>query len=311
MRRRTLVTGASGFVGRQTLGPLVAAGVEVHAVGRRRPPNQLADIHWHDVDLFDQPARRALIRSVRPQVVLHLAWETRHGLFWTAPSNRNWAAATLDLLREASEAGAERFVGIGTCVEYADGATACDENASPLAPLTLYGICKDACRRAAQEFTATQCMSFAWARLFLLYGPGEGLGRLLPSVARQLLSGETAPITSGLAVRDFMDVRDAGAALAALTLSDVCGAVNVASGRATSVREVVETLARLAQCPELVRIGALPDRDEPARLVASVTRLCDEVGYRHVRPLETGLLQLLDYWRSQMPGKPLQTATMQ
>src|SRR6266566_7341231 len=114
MPRRTLVTGASGFVGRQTLGPLVAAGVEVHAVGRRMPQHRTADIHWHEVDLFDQTARRVLIRSLRPQLVLHLAWEARHGLFWTAPSNLNWVAATLELLREASEAGAERFVGVGS-----------------------------------------------------------------------------------------------------------------------------------------------------------------------------------------------------
>jgi UDP-glucose 4-epimerase len=311
MSRRTLVTGASGFVGRQTLGPLVAAGVEVHAVGRRRPQHWSADVPWHDVDLLDQAARRALIRSLRPQLVLHLAWEATHGPFWTAPSNLSWIAATLELLREASEAGAERFVGVGTCMEYADNAATCHETTSPLAPLRLYGICKDACRRAAQEFAATQRMSFAWARLFLLYGPGEAPGRLVPSVARQILSGEATTMSSGRAVRDFMDVRDVGAALAALALSDVRGPVNVASGHASSVRDVVETLARLAERPELVKVGALPDRDEPARLVGDVTRLFDEVGYRDIRPLETGLLQALDDWRSQVPRKPLTTVTSQ
>ena len=311
MPRRTLVTGASGFVGRQTLGPLAVAGVEVHAVGHRRPQHETGDVHWHDVDLLDQAARRALVRSVRPELVLHLAWEARHGLFWTAPTNLSWVAATLSLLREASEAGAQRFVGVGTCMEYGDSTTVCDENTSSLVPLTLYGVCKDACRRAAEEFAATQRVSFAWARLFLLYGPGEAPERLLPTVVRQLLSGEAAPITSGRAVRDFMDVRDAGTALAALALSNVRGAVNVASGRASSVREVVEMLARLAERPELVRVGALPDRDEPARLVASVARLFEEVGYRDVRSLKTGLLQALDDWRSQTPSKPLKTATSQ
>jgi nucleoside-diphosphate-sugar epimerase len=300
MTRRTLVTGASGFVGRQTLGPLVAAGVEVHAAGRRRPQHWTGNVHWHDVDLLDQAARRALVRSVRPHVVLHLAWEATHGLFWTAPSNLNWVAATLELLREASEAGAERFVGVGTCMEYADSATACHETKSPIIPHTLYGVCKDACRRAAEQFAATQCVSFAWARLFLLYGPGEAPSRLLPTVARKLLAGEAAQTTSGRAVRDFMDVRDAGAALVALALSDIGGTVNVASGRASSVRDAVEILGDLAKRPDLVHIGALPDRAEPLRLVASVSRLSDDVGYREARPLEEGLRQVLDYWRSRM-----------
>jgi nucleoside-diphosphate-sugar epimerase len=311
MPRRMLVTGASGFVGRQTLAPLVAAGAEVHAAGRHRPLHWASDISWHDVDLFDRAARRALIQSLRPQAVLHVAGEAAHGLFWTAPSNLNWVGATLELLREAIEAGAERFVGVGTCMEYGNVATTCHENMSPLAPLTLYGICKDASRRAAEQFAAMEGISFAWARLFLLYGPCEAPGRLVPTVARQLLSGDAARVTSGRAIRDFMDVRDAGAALAALALSDVRGPVNIASGCALSVRDVVEILARLTGRPELVKVGALPDRDEPARLVASVARLFDEVGYRDVRPIETGLLQALEYWRCHVPESPLQSTTSQ
>jgi nucleoside-diphosphate-sugar epimerase len=68
------------------------------------------------------------------------------------------------------------------------------------------------------------------------------------------------------------------------------------------VRDVVERLAELAGRPDLPKIGALPDRDERARLVAKVTRLFDEVGYREVRPLDVGLPQALDYWRARVPS---------
>jgi UDP-glucose 4-epimerase len=299
---RMLVTGAAGFVGRHALAPLLAAGADVHAVGRRRPEDQTGGIHWHDVDLLNQEARRALVAAVRPKLVLHLAWETAHGRYWTAPSNLDWVAATLELLHEASKAGAERFVGVGSCVEYQDGAAACNEMTSPIAPATLYGVCKDACRRAAEEFAATMGVSFAWARLFLLYGPGEKPTRLVPSIACKLLSGAVAPISSGLAIRDFMDVRDAGAALAAIAVSDVQGCVNVSSGIAVRVRDVAEQLGRLAGRPDLVQVGQVPDRNEPHRLVADIARLRNEVGYRGIRPLETGLLQALDYWRSRSHG---------
>jgi nucleoside-diphosphate-sugar epimerase len=59
------------------------------------------------------------------------------------------------------------------------------------------------------------------------------------------------------------------------------GAVNVASGEPLAVAEVAEILGAISGRPDLVRLGALPDRpDEPPVLVADVTRLRVEVGFR-------------------------------
>jgi len=56
-------------------------------------------------------------------------------------------------------------------------------------------------------------------------------------------------------------------------------------------------LGRLAGRPELIKLGALPDRaDEPVRIVADTTRLTTEVGFRPRFDLETGLREALDYW---------------
>jgi nucleoside-diphosphate-sugar epimerase len=297
MTARILVTGAAGFIGRNALPPLVAAGREVHACTRGTAP-AVAGVFWHRVDLLDPAARAALIDTVRPDTILHCAWEVEHGRFWTAPSNLDWVAASLDLMRRGGDRGLRRFVGVGSGFEYAAQTTAdCDETATPTAPQTLYGIAKDACRRLIEGYARSAGLSWAWGRLFLLYGPAEAETRLVPQVARRLLAGEPAPIGPGHRPRDFMDARDAGAALAALALSPVEGPVNIASGRAATVAEVATTLGRLAGRPDLVRIGALPDRDEPERLVANVRRLTGEVGFRAIRPLEQGLGEALDWWR--------------
>lgn len=298
MSRRTLVTGASGFIGSHVLRPLVEAGAEVHAIGRNLPGKSVSPVRWHSVDLLDQDTRRKMIEFIRPQAVLHLAWEARHDIFWTAPSNLDWVGASLDILRRSADAGADRFVGVGSCAEYADDAVVCQETSTALSPATLYGSAKDACRRVAEKFAASRGLSFAWARLFLLYGPGEPPSRLVPSIARKLIAGQPAPMSSGRAIRDYMDVRDAGVALAALALSDVTGPVNIASGHSCSVREVAEQISRLAGSPELLQVGALPDRDEPARLAADISRLTEEVGYRDMRSLEVGLSQAIDHWRA-------------
>jgi nucleoside-diphosphate-sugar epimerase len=141
--------------------------------------------------------------------------------------------------------------------------------------------------------------SCAWGRIFLLYGEGEHPERFVPSIARSLLSGKSAGMTSGRQVRDLMDVRDAGAAFAELTLgSSVTGAVNIATGLGVTLEEVARRLAKTIGRPELLRIGALPDREnEPPILVADVARLTGEVGFHPRWDLESGLSHAVDYWR--------------
>jgi nucleoside-diphosphate-sugar epimerase len=295
---RILLTGASGFVGRHALAALVAAGHDVHAISRSRP-SVSGGYRWHGVDLL-APGAAAIVDAVKPESILHLAWCVEHGRFWTDPANAAWRDATLALARAAADVGVRRFVGTGTCYEYDWPPTAnCDERKTPVAAHTFYDACKDECRRALDTLAGERSVSFAWARLFFLYGPAEAPDRLVASVARALARGEPAACSSGLVVRDFMDVRDAGAALAALAVSDVKGPVNIASGEALAVAELVTRLGVLAGRPELIRLGALPDRaDEPPRIVAEVSRLRDEVKFRPARSLDAGLRDALAFWAS-------------
>lgn len=208
------------------------------------------------------------------------------------------------LASAAVKGGVSRFVGVGTCYEYEWPAEhPCDENDTPLASHTLYDTSKDACRRVLAARFTNEETSFAWARLFFLYGPGEAPGRLVSSIARNLIAGEEAPCSSGIAIRDFMDVRDAGAALASLALSKVEGAVNIGTGEGYKVAEIARRLGELSGRPDLVRIGALPDRaGEPPFIVADTRRLGDEVGFRNMHSLDEGLSNALQFWRTQAEG---------
>lgn len=295
---KILVTGATGFVGRHALPRLVESGAEVHAVARSRLAQHSDSVRWHDVDLLDGTKRIQLLDDVRPDVLVHFAWETAPGQFWTAPSNTDWAAATLDLVRRSAEQGISRFVGVGSCAEYASVSEPCHEYRTATAPSSLYGRTKDDVRRALQSCAETAGFSWAWARIFYPIGPDEKAGRLVPSVAAALASESPARLTSGVAVRDVIDVRDAGKAIAEVALSPITGPVNIARGEAISVRRIAETLGRIAGRPDLIQLGALPDRgEESPYLVASIDRLVNEVGFRPQRTVEETLSDILDQWR--------------
>jgi nucleoside-diphosphate-sugar epimerase len=295
---RVLLTGASGFIGRHAIGALLERGAEVHAVGRSAAAGYPCT--WHQADLLAPGAPQQVIAAVRPDIVLHLAWCVEHGKFWTDPANLDWIAATLALARASAEHGVRRFVGVGTCFEYDwPDEGPCLEAETPLAGHTLYDRAKAACRSVLTEFFGQAGLSFAWARLFFLYGPDEAPNRLVASIARALVHGEPARTSSGRAIRDFIDTRDAGAALAALALAGAAGEVNIATGEAHSVREIAKLLGDIVRRPDLVEIGALPDREEPPYIVGSSKRLRDEVGFAPQITLEQGLADAIAFWRGR------------
>ncbi len=271
---RVLLTGASGFLGRQAIGPLIDLSYEVHAVGNTETDPRA---RWYRGDLLDQTTRRQLVRAVRPQAVLHCAWVTRHDAYWTAPENLDWVAASLDLVRAAADLGARRVLIAGSCAEYDWGnppARPWRED-DPCRPASLYGTAKDALHRVLAPFADAAGIGLVWARLFHLYGPHEAPDRLVPSLLAALRDGRRATIGSAGAVRDFLHVADAGRALAHLLGAAVSGPFNVASGAPLTIGALAGMAASVAGRPDLLahaeRSG--PAAGQPAAIVADTQRL--------------------------------------
>lgn len=301
--KRVLVTGASGFVARQTLAPLAARGFEVHAVGRRPCPVELADLalNWHTGDLLDADVRGRLLARIAPTHLLHAAWYLEPGKYTGSPRNLDWVAASIELARAFELAGGRRMVTVGSCFEYEHGRAPVLSESSPLAPSTVYGAAKQSLCTALDALSRAGELSTAWARLFYLYGPNEDPRRLIADIAGSVLAGREVATSPGLARRDYMFIADAGDALAALLASDVDGPVNVATGSAPPVRELVELVAEAAGHPELVRFGARPaPPNDPPEIRADVTRLREQVGWSSLTPVEVGVRSTVDWWRSQL-----------
>ncbi len=286
MKGRVLLTGASGFVGLQTIGPLVRAGWAVHAVGSDAAEGPA---RWYRCDLLDASARRRLLADVRPEAVLHCAWIATPGHYPAAPENLDWAAATLGLVREALAVGATRFLLVGSCAEYdwehPPGRPWREDD--PANPATLYGIAKHGTHQMVAALARQLGARLCWARLFHLLGPHERPGRLVPDLLRALRDG--TPFATGPSehLRDWLDVRDAGCALAALLDVGADGVVNVGSGQARSVGSLVATAAAIAGSPQVV---AQRGGDAgPAAIVADTTRLRRLTGFAPAIPLERSL----------------------
>jgi nucleoside-diphosphate-sugar epimerase len=98
-----------------------------------------------------------------------------------------------------------------------------------------------------------------------------------------------------------MHVADAARALATILDGDHRGAINVASGACTPVRDVVATIADLIGRHDLVSFGARPTPPgEPPRLAASTRLLQHQLGFDPHFNLTDGLADTVRWWRLQL-----------
>lgn len=289
MNRRVLLTGANGFVGRQVLRQLLQLGCEVrlllraaNSVGNPQYSPQVSCIYTSDA--FAESVDWWTKACEGVHTVLHLAWYVNPVDYLYSGNNLDCLVGTLRLAQGATLAGVKRLVGVGTCLEYDLSDPQVDLSVDvPLKPLTPYAGAKVAAFNALATWCASQKISFAWCRLFYLYGEGEDSRRLLPYVRARLTAGLRAELTTGQQIRDYLDVRLAGNLLALVALGDWQGPINVCSGQAITVRQLVENFAKPFNRSDLLAFGARADSmDVPPRVVGVpnkdlMTRLVDLV----------------------------------
>lgn len=298
--KRVLLTGAGGYVGRHMLDKLVARGYEVHAVSRSAPVATIGQVAWHDTDLLDAAATNTLVSQVAATHLMHLAWITEPGVYWESPRNDDWLSASFSLLESFAEHGGLRALLAGTCAEYDWSDGHCVEDKTPLRGKSLYAQSKLAFRDAAFAVAKSTDLSVAWARVFFSFGPHERPERLVPAVIQALLSGGRARCSDGSLVRDFMYVEDVADAMVAVLDSNFTGDINIASGRPTTLADLVNRIAARLDAADRVDFGHYPRRpDDPQSITADNSRLSHVIGWSPAYDLDSAIDKTIAWWRSR------------
>lgn len=298
---RLLVTGATGFVGDRVV-RLAERYFPGDVIGLARTEVTTLPAHAQvQADLLDPAQTQKALEQVRPTHLLHLAWDVTPGLYWRATANLEWLEASLRLFRLFAGCGGHRIVSVGTCAEYVWDGRPSAELATPLRPSTYYGQCKHLLGEALAASAKPFGVSWAWARLFWIYGPGERYGRLVSDLARAILTDRPFLLSSGLQKRDFMHVDDVARALLLLSAQDREGPFNVASGEAFEVRQIANCFAAALGRPDLLRIGSRPDAAGEAPVVVADVKRLVETGFQSTYDLQSGLRQTAEWWVAEAP----------
>ncbi|GAA5114864.1 NAD-dependent epimerase/dehydratase family protein [Haloechinothrix salitolerans] len=293
---RVLLTGASGFIGAHVLRRLREQDADVHATSRV-PPSNADGGTWHAIDLTDADATTALIRSVRPDVVLHLAATVSGARTIDMVSQTLWTnlVGSVTLLTALADAPPDAVVFAGSIEESSLG----DPAASASSP---YAMAKLAATGYATMFHRLWGVPVTVLRIATVYGPGQpDESKLVPHVITSLLDGVRPRLSRGSKLADWVYIDDVVTAiLAAARRPDANGQViEIGSGEQVSVARTVATIRDILGTPLTAEFGVLPDRpfdhDQRSHLVAA-DRLLD---WRPDIGLTTGLGRTVDWYRNR------------
>lgn len=262
--KRVLLTGATGFVGRQVLKRLLQKDVAISIISRSSQENfPIRDSkiiqHFITDNLFAEDNDWYENVCADIDIVIHVAWYARPGKYLESSLNLDCMSGTLAFARAAANQGIKKFIGVGTCFEYDLTSNQTLATNAPLKPTFLYSITKTATFQSLEKFFCNEGIDFLWTRIFYLYGEGEDDRRLVSTLRRKLSLDESVDLTSGNQIRDFMDVKLAGCIIADASIGSNTGAFNVCSGKGISIRQLAENIADEYGKRDLLNFGAHPD----------------------------------------------------
>ncbi|PXX59758.1 dTDP-6-deoxy-L-talose 4-dehydrogenase [NAD(P)+] [Nocardia tenerifensis] len=297
------VLGGTGFVGPHIVAALCGGGYRAVSVSRAAGSAGTEHISL-DLGTEDPRPLSELLRRYRPAVVVNAA-----GTYWGLDEPRMRrsliapAETTLAALAAVPESRS-RYVHLGSVLEYGPlpAAGRLDESA-PTEPESVYGRVKLAATRVVLAAVADGRTDGIVLRVTNSIGPGMHPGTLIGRVGGLLANHRTGRARVELsplsAHRDFIDVRDLGAAvLAAARARNPPTVVNIGAGQAVPVRHLVDRLIEISAVPTDViesatgptALGADTNWLEVATDTAEQT-----LGWRATRTVDQALS---DYWAS-------------
>jgi GDP-4-dehydro-6-deoxy-D-mannose reductase len=315
---KVLITGIEGFAGSHLSELLLADGWEVHGI--KHPESSLdnisdlgSSIHVEPIDINEHDQVRTYVKKIMPEGIIHLAAFSRVGMSWQSKvyTYRINILATANLLEAAAELEKpSSFLMISSAEVYGP----LPKEKMPIKenyltnPVNPYAVSKAAVELITHQFMhENDRLNWKIVRPFNHTGPKQTLGFVCSDFARQIALIEAGKIDPEIKVgnlqaeRDFSDVRDVVRGYKLLLESDTRETYNISSGKAYSIRSVLDMLLEKSETDIKVIVDEekLRPIDTPV-IIGDNSKIKKDLGWSPKYSFEQTLENLLEYWRKKI-----------
>lgn len=318
LKKKTFITGITGFAGSHMAELLLKKGYEVHGLCRWRSRTENIDhikgkLNLIEGDLLDSHSLQEAMMNVRPDFIFHLAAQSFVPASWTSPA----VTLEINVVGSCNLFEAVRAAQINPVIQIASSSEEYGlvkpnevpiKETNPLRPLSPYGVSKIAMDYLGYQYFKSYGMKIVRTRAFNHTGERRGEVFAESSFAKQIaeiekrLKEPVVKVGNLSAKRDYTDVRDmVRGYLLAVEKGKPGEVYNICSGKAYQIKKVLEILLSMSKVK--IKVEKDPERMRPSDvpiLLGDFSKFRRRTGWRPKIKFEKTLQDLLDYWRERV-----------
>ena len=260
--KRVIVTGATGFVGRNLIKKLLDLDFYIYAIIRPKSSNRsklddtknmtIIELDLNEIDRLPDYI------GTDCDAFYHLAWEGIRGEDrdnYTLQYNNY--VNSLKTVEVAKRLKCKEFVTTGSQAEYGACDTKINED-TECSPTTEYGKRKYQFFKEATSLLSDDDTSFKEARIFSLYGPGDHGSVMINSVLDKMIKNDSIDLTEGVHSWNFLHIDDAVDGLIEL-IKTSCpnGPYNLSGDETWELKQFIEIMRKVTKSKSIINYGAI------------------------------------------------------
>ncbi len=259
MNKRTVVTGANGYIGSHVIDELIKLNKNVLAVDFNNSKiNKKAE--FINFDILNEANNKELYSILNcPDNVIHLAWQD--GFNHYASSHINNLVNHFYFLKNIIDSGVKSLTVMGTVHEtgYHEGKVT--EN-TPCNPLSYYGLAKNTLRQLLFAYAKDKDVSIKWLRAYYITGDDFNNHSVFTKILEAAKQNKKEfPFTKGCNQFDFIDINELAKMITYASLqNEVDGIINVCSGEPVSMKDKALDFIKEHNLDIKLKFGVFPQR---------------------------------------------------
>ena len=303
--KKVMITGAMGFIGSWVVKEMRRQGVDVIAVIRENA--SIEENHFGGgvriicCDMKNYEMLPSLVEDRDIDVIFHFAWDGVSGERTKSSSIQTAnLRATLDLIKASSEMKCGTFIGSGSLHEI-ESFYEMQEN-KPIDNLGyMYKASKLAAHWMGKALAGSLNIRFFWPVVANAYGEEETSQRLVNTVIRSVLKGESPKLSAGKQNYDFLHIADVAHAFYLIAEKGINGTnYIIGSGEAKPLREYLEVVGKIANDPmgTAIPLGFGEITSNVVYLpksVFSISQLVEDTGFSPTITFEEGIKRTVNW----------------